>query len=215
MSPNVSLCIINIKHNKNSVVRVRNPGRGVFWSGPIFNGLDFYNNHIITNTTATPRTEGLFGFKQNANNAGDTPDLSTISITSNIIEMNGLSRPLVRNSDSPEAAAITIDNNTLVNVADTANYANPDTGLPRGPVEPLVFPVGVNGEFTVNGFTITATPLAPCDADLDGDGDADEADLVLMLSLTRDGDPAADIDGNGSVDAFDGLEFLRRYEAGC
>lgn len=126
---------------------VKNPGRGVFWAQGVINNLSFRNNHIIANTTTTPRTEGLFGF-----NTGT--DFTTVTIKDNIIECVGQTRPLVRNSASYSAV---IENNTLTNISDTANYANPNTGATRGPTETLNFTVGVDGEYTVNQWTIALT----------------------------------------------------------
>ncbi|MEM8834365.1 MAG: hypothetical protein AAGD00_00960 [Planctomycetota bacterium] len=178
-------------HNNN----VRNPGRGVFWSAPIYDAAEFFNNHIITNTTVTPRTEGLFGFKLNANNDGDVPALATLSIRDNIIEMNGLSRPLIRNSSDPAVSAVEVENNTLTNVSDTGNYANADTGAPRGPVEPLRFRVGAERAFFVDGFSIVH--VSACAIDLSGDGAADVEDLYRFNASP------ADVSGDGSLTPTD------------
>ena len=51
--------------------------------------------------------------------------------------------------------ASTIENNSLTNVSDAGSYANPNTGAPRGPLAPLNFVCGVNGEDVVNGWTIS------------------------------------------------------------
>ncbi|MEN1784660.1 MAG: right-handed parallel beta-helix repeat-containing protein [Bacteroidota bacterium] len=110
---------------------IKNPGRGVFWSEHVFNNYEFYNNHVIANTTTTPRSEGLFGFDK------DT-DFSTISIRNNIIECKGLSRPLMRNNNSYNAD---ISNNTLINISDTAEYTNMNANSPKGPNEQLYFPM--------------------------------------------------------------------------
>lgn len=118
-----------------------NPGRGVVWHEGIYNNFSFYNNEVIANPTETPRTDGLFGFNQET-------DFSTIEIRDNIIQVNGISRPLMRN---PESYGAVIENNQLVNIADAGDFKNPDTGAPQGLMEPLSFKVGVNGEFTVNG----------------------------------------------------------------
>lgn len=126
---------------------VKNPGRGVYWVNEIFNNMVFRNNHIITNTTVTPRTEGLFGFNSGCN-------FSTITIKDNIIECIGQARPLVRNTASNSAF---IQNNTLTNVSDTANYANASTSAVRGLEAPLSFTCGVNNESTVNGWNFGPT----------------------------------------------------------
>jgi hypothetical protein len=200
-------------HNNN----VRNPGRGVFWSGPIYNGAAFYNNHVITNTTATPRTEGLFGFRLDANNDGDTPDLATLAIRDNIIEMNGLARPLIRNGGGADLGDIAVENNTLANVSDAGAYANPDTGAPRGPIDPLRFRVGVDGEFTVDGFTISATPACP--GDVDGDGDTDVFDFSSLAAAfgatprCPQWEDDADVNGDRTIDVFDFGELASGF--GC
>ncbi len=130
-------------HFRNNLIK--NPGRGIFWSQGIYNRFYFENNHVITNTTTTPRKDGLFGLPS-------TTDFKTIVIRNNIIECKGLPRPLVRNDASLKAV---IENNTLVNVSDSASYPNPDTGAKRGPAKPLVFTCGVNGEFAVNNWDVT------------------------------------------------------------
>ncbi|MEM7756226.1 MAG: right-handed parallel beta-helix repeat-containing protein [Planctomycetota bacterium] len=213
---------------------IKNPGRGLFWSGPIYNNVTFRNNHVITNTTITPRTEGLFGFKLNANNAGDTPDLSTLTITDNIFELNGLARPLIRNGPGVDLSPITVENNTLLNVSDTGVYTNPDTAAPRGPSAPLFFQVGVDGEFTVDGFDLYPTPPLPCAAaDITADGACTPgipdalvtlSDFSCYLSLWSNTDPIADITatglcepGNGGdgVDLSDFSCYLSEWSAGC
>jgi hypothetical protein len=121
---------------------VSNPGRGVIWINEPYNGLVLRNNHIITRTTATPRTEGLFGFHAEC-------DFGTFQITDNIIECEGRARPLVRNDES---AGSTIRNNSLANVSDTGRYENPTTGRKPGLEEPLMFRCGVHDELAVNGW---------------------------------------------------------------
>ncbi|MGF1513153.1 MAG: glycosyl hydrolase family 28-related protein [Elainellaceae cyanobacterium] len=126
---------------------ILNPGRGVFWSRGIYNNFSFYNNEIIANETETPRTEGLFGFSSET-------DFSTVSIRDNVIRVNGLSRPLFRNENSANA---NIENNTLSNISDADSFDNLDTGAPRGLLEPLLFQVGVDGEFTVDSSALRAS----------------------------------------------------------
>ncbi len=131
---------------------IKNPGRGLFNSnGHLNDNFRFYNNHVIGNTTLTPRTEGMFGFPT-------ATHFATVAITDNIFQFNGLARPLLRNSAS---SAATIANNTLINVSDSGNYANPDTGAVRGPTEPLLFAVGVNDGYTVDGWNLIVAPAAP------------------------------------------------------
>lgn len=121
---------------------VSNPGRGVIWMNEVFDHLDIRNNHIVARTTATPRTDGLFGFNR-------ASDFKTTKIEGNIIECQGESRPLFRNKESDAA---TIQNNQLTNVSDADQYPNPKGEKPPGPTEPLKFECGVHGEFTVDGW---------------------------------------------------------------
>lgn len=121
---------------------VSNPGRGVIWINEVFNNLEIRNNHIRTRTTATPRTEGLFGF----NGAGD---FKTVAIRDNVIECEGQARPLLR---SKESYAALIENNRLTNVADADRYANPKAERPPGLEAPLKFECGARGEFVVDGW---------------------------------------------------------------
>ncbi len=124
---------------------IKDPGRGIFWSQNVYNNFSFYNNHVIANRTATPRTEGFFGF-----NTATT--FSTIVIKDNIIECINQPRPLMRNTQSHAAV---IQNNTLINVSDSGSYANANTGATRGPTAPLYFKCGADEEFLVNQWTIT------------------------------------------------------------
>ncbi|MBT9314816.1 right-handed parallel beta-helix repeat-containing protein [Leptothoe spongobia] len=126
------------KFHNNLIV---NPGRGIVWHENIYNNFSFYNNEVIANKTKTPRTAGLFGFHEKT-------DFSTIAIKNNLIKINGVSRPLMRNQQSYGA---TIENNQLVNVSDANKFDNPSTGATRGLTAPLAFQVGANGEFAVNG----------------------------------------------------------------
>ncbi len=121
---------------------VNNPGRGVIWINEPYSNLEIRNNHIITRTTTTPRKEGLFGFNRDC-------DFKTISIRDNIIECQGLSRPLLRRDESYGAM---IHNNALTNISDTDRYANPLADQRSGLEEPLKFECGVHGEFVVDGW---------------------------------------------------------------
>lgn len=121
---------------------VSNPGRGVVWINEIFNRLEVRNNHIITRTTATPRTEGLFGFHPEC-------DFRTIVIRDNRIECEGQPRPLLR---APESYAAIVQNNELVNVSDAAKLPNPRADRVIGLEKPLQFQCGVNGEVTIDGW---------------------------------------------------------------
>lgn len=127
---------------------VSNPGRGVIWINEIFNHLEIRNNHILTRTTAAPRTEGLFGL----NGGGD---FKTVTIRDNVVECEGQARPLLR---SKESCGATIANNRLTNVSDTDKYANPKADRPPGLEAPLKFECGVGGEFAVEGWQVKAKP---------------------------------------------------------
>ena len=120
---------------------ISNPGRGVIWIERPFNGMVIRNNHIVANTTATPRTEGIFGFDGRS-------DFSTHVFKDNIVEFVGTARPLFRNDENGKAQ---ISNNLLKNVSDTQRYSNPMGGSKPGLEEPLAFECGVNGEMIVRG----------------------------------------------------------------
>ena len=126
---------------------VNNPGRGVIWINEPFNNLDVHHNHIIARTTGTPRTDGLFGFNKEC-------DFGTFHITDNRIECIGQPRPLVRNDAS---AGATIENNQLINISDSARYANKPASRPVGPGEALSFRCGVNGELNVQDWEAGAS----------------------------------------------------------
>jgi len=121
---------------------VSNPGRGVIWINEPYSNLAIHNNHITTRTTATPRSEGLFGFHREC-------DFDTIAIRDNIIECIGQPRPLLR---SKESYASTIQNNKLTNVSDIAQLDNPQTDAQPGLSTPLKFDCGVHGELVVDGW---------------------------------------------------------------
>ena len=130
---------------------VSNPGRGVIWINEPYNNLVIRNNHIVTRTTETPRTEGLFGFHSEC-------DFTTFVILDNVIECQGQPRPLLR---SAESYGSKIENNRLTNVSDTDRYKNPPADRPAGLEEPLKFTGGVHGELTVNGWEVHATVAKP------------------------------------------------------
>ncbi len=121
---------------------VSNPGRGLIWINEVFNNIVVRNNHIIARTTVTPRNDGLFGF-----NGGS--DFTTVFIRDNLIECIGQARPLLR---SPESYSATIENNILINVADTNELKKAKADRLIGLEKPLQFRCGVRGEFTVDGW---------------------------------------------------------------
>ena len=126
---------------------VSNPGRGVLWINEVYNNVEVRNNHILTRITATPRTEGLFGFSPKC-------DFKTVTIKDNLIECEGQARPLLRCKESYGA---TVENNKLVNVADADKLTNPKADRPVGLEAPLKFECGVKGEFTVDVWKATPT----------------------------------------------------------
>jgi nitrous oxidase accessory protein len=128
---------------------VKNPGRGVIWMNEVFNHLEIRNNQIITNTTPTPRTEGLFGFNPKC-------DFKTITIRDNLIECIGQARPLLRNAESYGA---NISNNALTNIADADKLKNPAGTTKPGLETPLAFACGVHDEKTIADGKVTTGPL--------------------------------------------------------
>jgi nitrous oxidase accessory protein len=126
---------------------VSNPGRGVMWMNEPYGKLEVRNNHIIARTTKEPRTDGLFGFNEKSG-------FAEFRFADNIIESEGTPRPLFRNDASGGAR---VENNQLVNIADTARYRNQATGKPQGPEQPLKFECGVAGELTVDGWKTRKT----------------------------------------------------------
>ena len=128
---------------------VNNPGRGVIWINEPYSHLEISNNHIMTRTTATPRTEGLFGFNPQC-------DFATIRVRNNIIECIGQSRPLLRQK---ETYAAVVENNSFTNVSDQDRYQNARTEEPQGLETPLAFTCGVHDEVTVTGWETKPTKL--------------------------------------------------------
>ncbi|MEM9701485.1 MAG: right-handed parallel beta-helix repeat-containing protein [Planctomycetota bacterium] len=124
---------------------VRNPGRGVLWSGPNYGRVTVRNNKIVGRKTATPRTEGLFGL-------GRGTDFSTVQFLNNEVELTGLDRPLVRGE---EMFAAEFENNRLTGVSDAARTAGPQTDAPVGPRTPLTFRLGAEEEFALDGFELS------------------------------------------------------------
>jgi nitrous oxidase accessory protein len=128
---------------------VNNPGRGVVWINEPYAKLVVRNNHIIARRTATPRTEGLFGFAAAC-------DFKTFRFEDNIIECQDQERPLFRNDESGGAVVM---NNRLAGISDTARYENRRTNAVPGLEKPLKFACGVHGEVLVDGWQ--AVPAQP------------------------------------------------------
>lgn len=99
---------------------------------------------IITNTTATPRKEGLFGFNSKS-------DFSSFVTKDNLIECTGLSRPLFRDESSSRSK---VEGNQLMNVSDSDRFMN---AKKAGLGAPLKFTCGVHRELTVDGWTAKPT----------------------------------------------------------
>jgi hypothetical protein len=149
---------------------ISNPGRGIYWNEGVYNDFAFYNNHVRGVTTVTPRDEGLFDFRPmrpDSNNVPVATDFKTIQIRDNIVELTGLMRPLMRNTESYAAV---IENNTLSGISDTGAYANASAARPRGPLAPLCFRLGAQHEWTIDGWKLskTPTPIPPGDCTLVG-----------------------------------------------
>ena len=64
-------------------------------------------------------------------------------------------------------------------------------------------------------FLLTAGPVEPCDADINMDGAANFFDTIAYLRFFDAGDPAADLSGNGDINAFDVFRHINDLEAGC
>ena len=113
----------------------------MIWNERAFTQLVIRNNLIITRTTSSPRTEGLF--------AVGGKDFGETKIVDNVIECEGQPRPLLRNAASYSAE---IRNNRLTNVSDSDRYENPASGATSGLEAPLRYRCGAEGEMTVDGW---------------------------------------------------------------
>ncbi len=123
---------------------ILNPGRGIFWSDSSVNGLDFENNHVYVVPTQNDRTTPMFDFNPSGN-------LANVTLADNIIEMDGVSRPLFNGAI---AGGVTLRNNKLVGVSDAGELGNPQTGAAQGIGEPLRFAVGVDGAYAVDSLEL-------------------------------------------------------------
>ena len=132
---------------------IKNPGRGIFWSNGGYENFSFFNNHVIGNTTVTPRKEGMFTLNNRFSNA----DYTTLEIKDNIFEFIGQSRPLFREDSAYKSSVI---NNVLINVRDSSLVDNVQTGDPQGPLEPLFFRCGAGGEYQVDQWDIEKIELS-------------------------------------------------------
>lgn len=124
---------------------ISNPGRGVVWINEPYSHLVIRNNHIVTRTTKTPRTEGLFGFNRDC-------EFGSIVIQDNIIECIGTSHPLFRNDESYRSV---VTNNKLINVADADRFPkSADKTNSPGPQSTLNFRCGANERLHVDGWQV-------------------------------------------------------------
>ncbi len=114
----------------------------MIWINEPYSNLVVRNNHIIARRTATPMTEGLFGFAAEC-------DFKTFRFEDNIIECLDKERPLFRNDESGGSAVV---NNRLSGISDTARYENRRTKAAPGLEKPLKFECGVHGEVLVDGW---------------------------------------------------------------
>ena len=76
----------------------------------------------------------------------------------------------------------------------------------------------VTGDLIVNQDDLDAIDAilgTDCPADLDGNGTLDIFDFLEFQNLFDAGDLRADLDGSGSLDIFDFLEFQNLFDAGC
>ena len=72
---------------------------------------------------------------------------------------------------------------------------------------------GGNGHGAV--WVLFLDRVSNCAADIDGDGDLDAEDFFAYLDLFANGDDGADIDGDGDIDAEDFFGYLDLFAAGC
>ena len=56
---------------------------------------------------------------------------------------------------------------------------------------------------------------AACLADVNQDGGIDTLDGRGFVSTAENSEAAADLDGSGTVDLFDMIDFLKIFDAGC
>lgn len=150
-----------------------NPGRGIL-AAREYNNFSFTNNLVIGNRGVSSREEAMFNFD-------DDVDFETIDIRDNVFELYYQERPLF--SDEAEAASNVV-NNTLIGISDTDRYTNEQQpGVTQGLIEDLLFSVGVDGGFLVDGDAIAEAARnqeAPGFFDTDGDGVVDNVDPAMF-----------------------------------
>lgn len=124
---------------------INNLGRSICDIGR-YNNFQFYNNHVKTYAGANDVSFII------ATGATDL-DRTTFVVKDNIFDFSAQLRALFWQDMG--AGFTAIKNNTLINVKDSANYSNPNTGAKRGPTETLSFDCGANGEYTVLDWVVT------------------------------------------------------------
>jgi len=136
-----------------------NIGLGILDIGR-FNNTQIYNNWVkTTDFKAAGKTLLIIP-------TGPTDiDRSSWVIKDNIFDCSAQARALFWQD---LGAGFTIQNNTMINVTDTANYSNPNTGATRGPLAPLHFTCGSHGAYTVNQWGLDTSinitiPAKPAD----------------------------------------------------
>ena len=133
---------------------IKNLGRVIADVG-LYNNLQFYNNTVNAPLNAGASTNFLFIIDGNINKG-------SFVFRDNIVDCTGHPRALLWSGLG--AGFTSIQNNTLINVTDQANYSNPNTGALRGPLQPLYFTCGAPGnQFLVDQWTVTpiTLPAAP------------------------------------------------------
>lgn len=112
-----------------------------------------------------------------------TTTFSTFVIKDSIFECVGQSRGLFRNTAS---YASVVSNNTLINVADSLKYANPDTGAKRGPLEPLRFTCGAYDAYDVDGWKLKESVHPSADSHVRGGSYANQNHGLENVLATKD-----------------------------
>jgi len=135
---------------------IKNPGMAIaeVWQ---YNNFQFYNNHLISTPNAGNTWNGALWdvcFKFSPSNEMDH---RTCVFKDNIFDCSAFPRKLFWGGMGSD---LIVQNNTMINVTDTANYSNPNTGAKRGPLAPLGFTCGTHGSYTVNQWTILPSGLA-------------------------------------------------------
>ena len=133
---------------------IKNLGRVLADVG-LYNNLQFYNNTVNAPQNDGASTNFLFIIDGNITK-------SLFVCKNNIFDCTGHPRALLWSGLG--AGFTAIENNTMINVTDQANYANPSTSAARGARDPLYFICGAPGnQYLVDQWTITPSmpPVVP------------------------------------------------------